>query len=123
MAENPVCWWELASHDADKTVAFLKQVFDWDLKFDDRLGFYVMPSGEQDRAAFGGGGVFTLRKARLPFITIYIQVADIEAKARAVEAAGGFIVEGPISIGKSRICLFNEPSGVTLAMLEARARG
>lgn len=120
MPVNPVCWWELASHDAEKSVAFLKAVFDWNLTFDEKLGFYVMPAEESEKQAFGGGGVFTLQKAKLPFMALYIQVEDIEAKARLVEEAGGFIVEGPFEIQSgTQICLFNEPSGVTFAMIQS----
>lgn len=78
-----------------------------------------MDAGEQSKA-FGGGGVFTLRKARLPFLTMYVSVADIEAKAERVEELGGSVVEPPFEIpGGARICLFNESSGVTLAMIQA----
>jgi predicted enzyme related to lactoylglutathione lyase len=59
MAEDPVVWWELASHDAAKAVAFFRQVFGWALEFDERAGFYVVPTGPQDQRAFGGGGIFT----------------------------------------------------------------
>ncbi len=122
MSNNPVCWWELASHDAEKSVAFLKTVFEWNLTFDEKLGFYVMPASESEKQAFGGGGVFTLRKAKLPFMSLYIRVRDIKEKARLVEEAGGFIVEGPFEIQKgTQICLFNEPSGVTLAMIQSAA--
>ena len=55
MKENPIIWWELASHNAEKSADFLKKV---------KLPFEI-PSG-------------------------------------------------------SRICLFNEPSGVTLTMLEKK---
>ena len=120
MSANPVCWWELASHDADKSVAFLKKVFAWDLEFDEKLGFYVMPASVGDKQAFGGGGVFTLGKARLPFMALYLRVDDIEAKAKLVEKAGGLIVEAPFEIQSgTKICLFNEPSGVTLAMIQS----
>ena len=65
------------------------------------------------------GIVFTLRKAKLPFLTLYIKVDDIEDRARAVTEAGGHITEGPVEIpGGSKICLFNEPSGVCFAMFE-----
>jgi predicted enzyme related to lactoylglutathione lyase len=121
MKENPVCFWELASYDAEKTVDFLRKLFAWDLSFDSRLGFHTVDSGEQ-RQQFDGGGVFTLSKARLPFLTLYVRVADIQAKARQVEELGGAIVEPPFEIpGGARICLFNEPSGVTLAMIQAAA--
>ncbi|MCP4425936.1 MAG: VOC family protein, partial [Chloroflexi bacterium] len=47
---------------------------------------------------------------------------DIEAKAQLVEEAGGYIVEAPFEIQSgTKICLFNEPSGVTFAMLQSAA--
>jgi predicted enzyme related to lactoylglutathione lyase len=119
MQKNPICFWELASHDAEKSTEFLRKLFGWNLTFDTRLGFYTMEVGEE-RESFGGGGVFTLRKARLPFLTLYVAVDDIEAKAAQVEELGGFVVEPPFVIpGGARICLFNEPSGVTLAMIQS----
>jgi len=37
-----------------------------------------------------------------------------------LEEQGGYIVEPPFEIASgSKICLFNEPSGVTLAMIES----
>jgi len=122
MSANPICWWELASHDAKKTVGFLNSVFEWNLVFDERLGFFVMPAADGDKQVFSGGGVFTLGKAKLPFIALYIRVEDIEAKARLIEESGGFIVEAPHEIQSgTKICLFNEPSGVTFAMIQSVA--
>jgi len=119
MSHNPVVFWEIASHNADESVAFLKKVFDWDIRFDDDLGFYQMPG---DPSSGGiGGGVFTLRKAKLPFLTIFIAVDDVDAKAKLVEEHGGYIIEPPQKIGNSYICLFNEPSGVTLAMIQKKS--
>ena len=115
---NPVVYWELASHDAPRTVEFMRCVFGWKAEYDAESTIYEYPSGE-NAGSFAGGGVFTLRRARLPFLTIYISVKDIDSKARLVEENGGFIVEAPFQVNPhTRICLFNEPSGVTLAMLE-----
>jgi uncharacterized protein len=117
MPNNPVVYWELASHDATKTVAFLKKVFDWDFAYDERTTIHELPA---ELTPMQGGGVFTLRRAKSPFLTIYIQVDDIDAKVKSIEEAGGFIVDPPLDLpGGSRICLFNEPSGVTLAMIQA----
>lgn len=115
---NPICYWELASHDAEATVEFLSRLFGWKFQYDETTTIHELPAGES-RGDFAGGGVFTLRKARLPFLTLYIRVADIETKARLVEELGGLILIPPREIsGGSRICLFNEPSGVTLAMIQ-----
>ena len=118
--KNPLVYWELASHDAGKTVQFLKSVFDWSPEHDEKTGIFEFPAGDS-QAAFSGGGVFTLKRAKLPFLTIYLRVDDIDAKARLVEQHGGFITEAPHEISPGvKICLFNEPSGVTLAMIEKK---
>ncbi len=118
MQNNPVVYWELASHDSDKTVDFLRKVFDWEFEYDSSTTIHELPAGDSSQA-FAGGGVFTLRRAKLPFLTLYIRVEDIEAKTRLILENNGFIVEGPIEIpGGAKICLFNEPSGVTLAMIQ-----
>lgn len=115
--ENPVVYWELASHDADKSSRFLQDVFGWQMEYDPATTIHEAPGNLAEGSC--PGGVFTLRKAKLPFLTLYIRVDDIEAKARQITAAGGLIIEGPFSLPSgSKICLFNEPSGVTLAMLE-----
>ena len=118
MQKNPVVFWELASHDAEKSVEFLKKVFEWELTYDEETGIYHMPAGDANDK-FYGGLAFTLRKAKLPFVAVYIRVEDIDAKAKLIEELGGHIVIPPDEVVPgSRICLFNEPSGVTFAMIE-----
>lgn len=115
---NSIVFWELASHDQEKSVQFFRDVFGWQISFDDKLGFYTV---DQEGSCGGplDGGIFTLRKAKLPFLTLYIQVEDIDKKAEEVTAAGGFIVEEPFRISeRSKICIFNEPSGVAFGMIE-----
>jgi len=120
MKANSIVWWELASHDAGKTVDFLKKVFGWETEYDETIKCFDFPIPEDSRN-LSGGGVFTLKKAKLPFLTLYIQVEDIDEKAKLIEQLGGYILEPPFEIPSgSRICLFNEPSGVTLAMLEKK---
>ncbi len=117
MLNNPVVYWELASHDAMKTVEFLKKVFDWDFEYDARTTIHELPA---ELTPMQGGGVFTLRRAKLPFLTIYIKVEDLDAKVKLIEENGGFIVDPPLNLPSgSRTRLFNEVSGVTLAMIQA----
>lgn len=122
MGKNPVCYWELASHDAEKSVEFFRAVFEWD--FEKEATFGIFEHIESDGAKeFAGGGIFTLKKAKLPFLTIYIKVNDIEGKAKRIEEAGGLITIEPFELSSgSKICLFNEPSGVTFAMIEVNRK-
>ena len=120
MQKNPVVFWELATHDMEKTVEFFREVFEWKIEFNDRLGFYIIPEISPPNEVLDGA-VFTLKRAKLPFLTVFIQVEDIEAKAKLISEKGGFIVDEPSEIPSgSKICLFNEPSGVTFAMLEPK---
>ena len=119
MKGDPVVLWELASHDEKKSAEFFRKVFNWETAYDEKAGYYrANPPGGPDCSR---GIIFTLRKAKLPFLTVYIKVKDIEAKRRLVEEHGGFIVIEPFDIGGGeRICLFNEPSGATFAMIEEK---
>jgi len=121
MQKNPVVFWELATHDMEKTVEFFREVFEWKIEFNDRLGFYIIPETTSPNEALDGG-IFTLKRAKLPFLTVFIQVEDIEEKAKLIQEKGGFIVDQPSEIPSgSKICLFNEPSGVTFAMLQPKS--
>jgi uncharacterized protein len=121
-ASNPVVLWELATQDCHKSAEFFKQVFGWPVEYDERVAYYRVgiPEGESQ---LSGGIIFTLAKPKLPFLTLYILVEDINAKADEVTQAGGLITEPPheISPGMS-ICLFNDPSGVTFAMIQIKPK-
>jgi len=120
MSNNPICYWELASHDAEKSVEFFEKVFGWKFEYDERTTIHEIVA-EPEMLQMAGGGIFTLKKAKLPFLTLYIRVENIEAMAKKVEEAGGFIVIEPFDVvGGLWICLFNEPSGTTWAMLERK---
>jgi hypothetical protein len=121
MHQNPICYWELASSDAEKSTRFFHDVFGWDFEYDAHSTIHELPAREEQKA-FAGGGIFTLRMARVPFLTIYIKVDDIEEKAKKIEQCGGEITISPrvVTPGGPMICLFNEPAGVTFAMIQAK---
>jgi predicted enzyme related to lactoylglutathione lyase len=116
MTANPMIWWELATHDQEKSVQFFEKVFGWEFHLDEESGFHKTRNGN---FALRGGGIFTLRRAKLPFLTLYIEVDNIHDKVKLIEANGGFIVDPPAELAPNQwICLFNEPSGVTFAMIQ-----
>jgi predicted enzyme related to lactoylglutathione lyase len=119
--DHPVVFWELACHDAEASVEFFRNSFGWQISQSPNSILYNVQTATED----GGisGGIFTLQKAKLPFLTVYILVDDIEERARLIEEHGGLIIEEPHEIqGGLWICLFNDPSGVTFAMLQQASR-
>ena len=57
MSANPIIWWELATHDQEKSVKFFEKVFGWEFRFDEKADFYKIKYGNFTLA---GGGIFTL---------------------------------------------------------------
>jgi len=120
MSSNSIVYWELASNNAEKSVEFFKKVFGLQFDYDKATTIYESPMPKTE-SKLSGGGIFTLRRAKIPFLTLYLEVEDIDKKAKEIETLGGFIVESPFDVTPQvRICLFNEPAGVTFAMLQRK---
>ncbi len=79
MQQNPIVFWELASHDMEKSVQFFRDVFDWRIDFDSRLGFYIIPESTPTGKTLEGG-VFTLKRAKLPFLTYIFRLMILKTK-------------------------------------------
>ena len=92
-AADPVVYWELACHDAEKSVAFFEEVFGWEIAQRPGSTLYHVESKGEDYGI--NGGIFTMTRPKLPWLTVYIHVDDIEAKAKEVEEKGGLVVVTP----------------------------
>lgn len=121
--KNPIRWWEIASSDADAVARFFQEALDWELDYDEKTGIYELPAGDASNG-LAGGGIFTLKKeSKLePHLTLYIEVEDVDAKAKEIEKLGGSIVLEPFDVPGIgvRICLFKEPMGQMLALIQKR---
>jgi predicted enzyme related to lactoylglutathione lyase len=119
MAQKPnsIVHVEFHSTAPEKTKSFLKDVFGW--KFNDmpemNYSMFEPPS------APGGG----LQKAEnLPAgVLDYILTEDIENTLRKVSASGGAVVMPKQEIsGMGWFAIFQDPTGITLALYETQAR-
>lgn len=118
MSGNPIVYWELASSNAEKSVEFFCKAFNWNFEYD-KLS--TIHESAKEINQLRGGGIFTLKMAKVPFLTIYIEVDDVYQKEKEIKELGAFIVIPAHEINPGiHICLFNEPSGVTFAMLQKR---
>ena len=53
LTKNPVAFWELATHDQEKTVKFFREVFEWEVEFDERLDFYGVTTAPLEQGVWG----------------------------------------------------------------------
>jgi len=104
---------EIHSNAPEKTKEFLKDVFDW--KFQDmpemNYSMFEAPS------APGGG----LQKAEnLPAgIVNYILSEDIDGTLKKIQSSGGAVVMPKAEIPGWAVAVFQDPTGITLALYEA----
>ena len=120
MQKNPVCLWEIGTNDTGSVRDFLKQVFEWEINAaPDHEAEYHEIKTDGSSNGFYGGLFFKVPEDIPPYLTVYIQVEDIEAKAKEIVEAGGTILRGPFLVGEGgKFCFFKEPQGQMLAMVQ-----
>jgi len=119
MAQKPnsVVHVEFHSTAPEKTKAFLKEVFEWKFQEMPEMNYstFEAPSGP-------GGG---LQKAEnMPAgVLDYILSTDINGTLRKIQSSGGAVVMPKSEIpGFGWFAVFQDPTGITLALYEAMAR-
>ena len=93
---NRFTHFELASSDLEKTAAFYRDVFGWQVqKWEGPVEYWLVTTGDQTTVGINGG---LMQSSELPNGTVFngtintIQVDDIDAAIAKVEANGGQIV-------------------------------
>lgn len=107
---------EIASTDPERTRKFLEDVFEWDFEFMPEMEYstYVAPSGP-------GGGLMKPVEGQAPGVLNYLLSRDVDADVRKIEEAGGRVLQPKMEIpGVGWWALFQEPTGITLALFEPR---
>lgn len=107
---------ELTVTDLDAAKTFYREAFSWE--FDD-----YGPTYAGIKAADGSevGGLFEAAEARPaggPFVILYS--TDLEESLRAIQRAGGRIVDGPYEFPGGRRLHFTDPSGNELGVWSQR---
>ncbi|HEX4932242.1 MAG TPA: VOC family protein [Gemmatimonadaceae bacterium] len=115
-AIGEISWVELATKDLDGALAFYGSLFGWTLGTDMDMG----PNGIYrifNRNGQMMGGMYGISEAMPmpPSWLYYIRVADIEAAAGDVSAAGGTIVQPIMDIPGGKIFMATDPQGAMFA--------
>ncbi len=115
-----VVWHELLSPDVERAFAFYSSLLGWKkTEADvDSTGTYQHFSDGTETI----GGIYTIPE--MPSMShwlYYFNVAGIEAAAKRVEAGGGQILYGPITVpGGARVVHCRDPQGAQFALIDGR---
>ena len=109
---------EIASTDPERTKRFFEDVFEWDFESHPEMDYhtYAAPSGP-------GGGLMKPMESQSPGLLNYLLSHDIDHDVKKIEEAGGRLLQPKMEIpGVGWWALFQEPTGITLALFQAIQR-
>lgn len=111
---DPIVHIEISAKDLGKSSKFYSDLFGWEMTPWGDGGYVVFKAGEGP----GGGLMKPEGEAKWPPIIFYIHVSDIEAKLKAIEAAGGKTVtpKTPISPEMGFFAVFTDPAGNSIGI-------
>ena len=108
---NKLCHFEITSDNLARSAEFYAKLFGWESK----------PWGEQYMmfsVKDGLGGGFMLRDEKMPDITLYIEVEDIDTKLNEITAEGCQVLVPKTLISEQvgYFALFKDPSGIVIGL-------
>ncbi|GID29845.1 VOC family protein [Paractinoplanes brasiliensis] len=112
---NPVVHWEIGGRDLETLQDFYAKAFGWTIR-DGGPGYRMV-----DRVGGGlGGGLMQAREQAPPYVTIYVQVEDLETALKLIGDLGGTPLVPPTPIDDSMsFALFRDPEGNVVGLLRA----
>jgi predicted enzyme related to lactoylglutathione lyase len=115
---NPVVHFEIIGKNGDKTKQFFADLFGWSINSDNPMNYGLTDPGENDIGRGIAGGIGGAMSGSEGYVTVYVQVDDVETALAKAESLGGTRIFGPETImGGLTLGLFNEPEGKTIGVL------
>lgn len=113
---QPVIQWEIGARDARKLQAFYADLFDWTIDAGNPIEYGTVRTG-------GSGGIdggITNTQGDESYLTIYVQVPDLQATLDRAESLGARAVLPPTPIpGVGAIAAFRDPEENLIGLFSA----
>ena len=119
---NRFVHFELASDDLEKTAAFYREVFSWQIqKWEGPVTYWLVSTGDESTPGINGGLMQTSGEFRGTINTI--EVEDIDAAIAKVLAHGGeMVLEKDVIPGVGYQAYFKDNMGILVGLHQADAK-
>lgn len=119
---NRFIHFELATDDPEKTVAFYRKVFGWQIqKWEGPVEYWLVTTGDESTPGINGGLMPTGGEFRGTINTIGVE--DIDAAIAKVKANGGEIIfEKDVIPGVGYQAYFKDVAGVVVGLHQGDAK-
>jgi len=114
---HPVMWFEVLGNDGGKLQQFYSGLFGWTFEVIQPINYGVAKTGN-GRGIMGCVGQ-TFGGAR-PWVTFYVETADVTASLERATALGGKIVTPRTVMPDVTLGVFEDPEGHVIGLVEAR---
>ena len=113
---NPIVHWEIMGSAPEKLADFYNGLFDWDGTPAEGFESYYIVDADKTGV---GGAVGKGPEGMETYLTLYIQVDDIDAHLAKIEEAGGATHMPRTEIpGVVTFAFFSDPAGNTVGLVE-----
>lgn len=112
---NKICHFEIISNDMQKSMAFYKELFDWEITYEEQMNYGMINTGEDI-----GGGIMEKTEHTPPMLTYYILVDDVDKYLEKVTELGGEAIMPKTEIPSAGwIGMFKDLDGHVMGVYEA----
>jgi predicted enzyme related to lactoylglutathione lyase len=115
---RPVVHFEIIGKDAKKLQDFYGQLFGWKIDANNPMQYGLVEPGVGGPEAGVGGGIAGSMDGS-SFVTIYVQVVDLNETLAKAESLGGKAVMQPMDVpGGPTIAQFEDPEGHRIGLIK-----
>jgi predicted enzyme related to lactoylglutathione lyase len=112
---QPVVHFEIGCRDKERTAAFYRDAFGWEIDPGPMGSIRTGPDHEV------GGHVTALGHEPHNYVAVYVSVPKLEEAIERVEGLGGKKLVGPIEIPSGRFAWIADIEGTMVGLLEGKA--
>lgn len=116
---SPVVHFEIGGADGARSRSFYAELFGWSVETESTEagtpGYGVVSTGS---LAGIGGGIMQAPEGVPPWVTVYVQVDDLDKALARAEELGGRRIMDPTPIGEmGDVAMFTDPDGNPIGLL------
>jgi uncharacterized protein len=110
---NPIVHFEVMGRDGATLRKFYGDLFDWQLSEIEGMDYGLVDTGTAP-----AGGIGASDDNPTGYVTVYVEVDDLEASLEQAKSLGATIAVEPMEIpGGGRIAMFADPEGHVVGMV------
>jgi uncharacterized protein len=119
-----VVHFEIAGANAEQLWSFYSSMFGWDVNSDNPMNYGIVDRTTNSNAdGIGlGGGICGLPPGMSGYVTVYVEVPDVEASLKQAESLGATRLMGPEQVADGLVIgMFSDPDGHPFGLIKANA--